>query len=234
LALRFCPCAGGSLEPRPAPGQLDLALVHVRRDADRRRLVAHRTLTGLADPPGGVGRELVAAPPVELLDRAVQADHAFLDQVAELHAAALVALRDRDHEPEVGVDHQLLGRQVSTLDALGQRHFVRSRQQPVAARRVHEEAQAVGRPRDLRGGLCARRRSGVVLDGHDLDALGIKLCPELGQILGLELVRDGECLQGRLVDEAELLGFVDKRLEIKFSKVGQGVSLLSIHSAGPF
>src|SRR5439155_21323195 len=84
--------AGRSLQPHAGTGELDLALVHVRRDADRRRLVAHRTLTGLADPPGGVRRELVAAPPVELLDCPVQADDALLDQVAELHATALVAL----------------------------------------------------------------------------------------------------------------------------------------------
>jgi hypothetical protein len=34
-------------------------------------------------------------------------------------------------------------------------------------------------------------------------------------------VRDGERLEGRLVDAAELLGLVEKRLEIKFSKIRQ-------------
>src|SRR5207249_6612065 len=106
------------LQAGAGTAELDLALVHVRRDADRRRLIAHRTLAGLAGPPGGVRRELVPAPPVELLDRAVQANHALLDEVAELHAAALVALCARDHETQIGVDHELLGRVVSALDAL--------------------------------------------------------------------------------------------------------------------
>jgi hypothetical protein len=37
----------------------------------------------------------------------------------------------------------------------------------------------------------------------------------------LELVRDRERLENRLVDGAELLGLVEKRLQIKFSKVRQ-------------
>ena len=41
--------------------------------ADRARLVGERARDRLADPPGRVGRELVAAAPVELLDRADQA-----------------------------------------------------------------------------------------------------------------------------------------------------------------
>jgi hypothetical protein len=83
--------------------------------------------------------------------------------------------------------------------------------------------------------MDARRRGGVVLGRHDLDTLRIELGAELGQILRLELIRDRERLQGRLVDGAELLGLVDERLEIKFSKVSQGGSLLSNHFfAGPF
>jgi hypothetical protein len=34
-------------------------------------------------------------------------------------------------------------------------------------------------------------------------------------------VRKGERLEGRLVDAAEFLGLVEKRLEIKFSKIRQ-------------
>ena len=63
------------------PRDLHPPLVDVRRHPDRRRLVRDRPLTGLADPPGRVRGELVPAPPVELLDGAVQPDRAFLDQV---------------------------------------------------------------------------------------------------------------------------------------------------------
>src|SRR5215213_7276847 len=52
------------------PRDLALALADVHRDADRARLVRDAALDRLADPESGVGRELVAAAPVELLRRA--------------------------------------------------------------------------------------------------------------------------------------------------------------------
>src|SRR6185295_14386623 len=63
----------------------------------------------LADPPGRVGREFVAAAIFELIDRLHQADIALLDQVEELQPAIGVFLGDRDDEPEVRLDHLLLG-----------------------------------------------------------------------------------------------------------------------------
>ena len=111
------------------------------------RLVRDRALARLADPPGGVGRELEPAPPVELLHRAVEADDAVLDQVEQGQVVALVALGDRDHEAEVRVDHPLLRRRVAALDALRQRDLVRRGEQRVAAGAVHEQGQRVGRCR---------------------------------------------------------------------------------------
>ena len=84
-------------------------LDHVHRDTDRARLVGDRARDRLANPPGRVGRELVAAPVFELVDRLHQADVAFLDQVEELQAAVGVLLRDRDDQSQVGLDHFLLG-----------------------------------------------------------------------------------------------------------------------------
>ena len=84
-------------------------LDHVHRDADGARLVGDRAGDRLPDPPGRVGRELVAAAVLELVDRLHQADIAFLDQVEELQAAVGVFLGDRDHEAQVGLDHLLLG-----------------------------------------------------------------------------------------------------------------------------
>ena len=63
-------------------------LHHVDGDADRAALVRDRPRHRLADPPGRVGRELVAAPVVELLHRADEAERALLDQVQERQAAA--------------------------------------------------------------------------------------------------------------------------------------------------
>ena len=78
------------------------------RDADGPRLVSNRAGDRLADPPRRVGRELVAAAVLELVDRLHQADVAFLDQVEELQAAVGVFLGDRDHQAQVGFNQFLL------------------------------------------------------------------------------------------------------------------------------
>src|SRR5262249_60689913 len=80
------------LEPAGGARQLLLPLDHMHRYADRPRVVRHGALHRLADPPGRVGRELVAAAPVELLDRAVETERALLDQVQERNAETAVAL----------------------------------------------------------------------------------------------------------------------------------------------
>src|SRR5439155_26277769 len=106
------------LELRRRAVELDPPLLDVHRDADRLRLVRDRALAGLADPPRRVRRELVALAPVELLGGAVQADDALLDEVQQRHVMTLIALRNRDDEPKVGVDHPLLRCSVALLDAL--------------------------------------------------------------------------------------------------------------------
>ena len=83
-------------------------LDHVHRDADGAGLVGHRAGDRLADPPRRVGRELVALGVVELLDRADQAEVALLDEVEERHAAAGVALGQRDDEAQVRLEQVVL------------------------------------------------------------------------------------------------------------------------------
>src|SRR5574342_614837 len=84
-------------------------LDHVHRDPDGAGLVGDGARDRLADPPGGVRRELVAATVLELVHGLHQADVPLLDQVEELEPAVRVLLRDRDDETEVGLDHLLLG-----------------------------------------------------------------------------------------------------------------------------
>src|SRR4051812_31643690 len=71
----------------------------VNRDADRARLVGQGAGDRLADPPGGVGRELEALAVIELLRRANETERPLLDQVQERQALVAVVLRDGDDEP---------------------------------------------------------------------------------------------------------------------------------------
>jgi hypothetical protein len=81
-------------------------LVHVHRQADGACApVGGTTRDGLTDPPRGVGGELESLAPVELLDRAQEAEVALLDQVTQRQAGRREAPRDGDDEPQVGLDH---------------------------------------------------------------------------------------------------------------------------------
>ena len=140
-------------------------LDHVHRDPDRARLVGDRPRDGLADPPGGVGRELVAAPVVELLDRADQPERALLDQVEERQPAAEVALRDRDDQAQVRLDHLLLGDHVAALDALGQADLFVGGEQVHPPDRAQVEPQRVEARLDRQVDLRLLRRV-LRLDGR--------------------------------------------------------------------
>src|SRR5918997_425322 len=101
------------------PGEPALALLDVRREADRPRRVRQAALDALTDPERGVRRELEALAPVELLGGANEPQRALLDEVAERQTQPLVAARLRDDEPQVRIDHAVLGSDVAALDALG-------------------------------------------------------------------------------------------------------------------
>ena len=118
-------------------------LHHVHGDADRPRLVGDRPRHRLADPPGRVGRELVAAPVVELLDRPDQPEAALLDQVEEGEPAAEIAFRDRDDEAQVGLDHLPLRQHVAALDPFRQFDLLRRGQQVDPPDRAQVEPQRV-------------------------------------------------------------------------------------------
>ena len=201
-------------------------LDHVDRDADGPPLVRDRTRDGLANPPGRVRGELVAAPVVELLDRADQPERALLDQVQERQAAAQVALGDRDDEAEVRLDHLLLGVQVAALDPLGQRDFLLRGEQLHAPDRAQVQPQGVQARLDREVDLGLPRRVGVLLPaglgpleaaaladrgppvvGDDVDALLLQVRMELGDLLlrDLDLLqRGGDLREGQ---DASVLAF---------------------------
>ena len=84
-------------------------LDHVHGDANGARLVGDSAGNGLADPPGRVGGELVAAAPLEFVHGLHQTDVAFLNQVEELKAAVGVFLGDGNDQAKIGLDQFFLG-----------------------------------------------------------------------------------------------------------------------------
>ena len=92
-------------------------LNHVYRNTDRTRLIRNRTGDRLTDPPRCVGRELKALGAVELLNCLDQTEVALLDQIEKQHAAADIALCDRDNQSQVRLSQALLGT-VAELDIL--------------------------------------------------------------------------------------------------------------------
>ncbi len=91
---------------------------HVDGNANRTSLICHGARDGLADPPRCVGRELEALCVVKLLNCSNQTEVAFLNEIEEEHAAAGVALRQRDDEAEVCFEEVVLRIATVTSDDL--------------------------------------------------------------------------------------------------------------------
>ena len=175
-------------QPVLDPADLPFLVEDVHRHANRPSLVRHSPLNRLTDPPRRVGRELVSAPPVELLDRTDQPQDALLDQVDQREIVALVALGDRDDEAEVGVDHPFLGLLISTLDPLGELELLPRRQQRIASHLVEEELERVGgRSRKVAVGIrdLARLLPTVVVTHLDLGC--VEVLVESPELLRVEL-----------------------------------------------
>jgi hypothetical protein len=184
--------------------------------ADRPRLVRERPRDRLADPPGRVRRELVAPAPVELLDRADQAERAFLDQVEERQALVPVVLRDRDDEPEVRLDHVCLRAHVPALDLLGELDLLGGGQQRMASRLAEEELERVRRRlvRDLERG-----RRGLLLLLFlwllgNLDPPSLELVEQRVRLEHVQLVRLDQLRELRLADRAGALCGLQQTLDV--------------------
>ena len=81
----------------------------VAGDADQARLLVEGPPDRLADPERRVGGELEAAPPVELVDRVLEAEVALLDEVEQVHALRQgIPTGDADDEAQVGPDEAIL------------------------------------------------------------------------------------------------------------------------------
>src|SRR6266496_1843897 len=159
-----------------------LALHDVDGNPDRAGLVRDSALHGLPDPPGRVRRELEPAAPVELLDRPDQPDDPLLNQVEQRQVMALVALGDRDDEPEVRVDHSVLRLLVPALDPF----------------------------RELAVDVGALLGLAAAVVGH-LDPALVELVVDPAHLVVVELVLGDELVEARQVDAAEPLSLGDQR-----------------------
>jgi hypothetical protein len=186
----------------------------VHRHPDRARLVRERARDRLPDPPGGVGRELVTAAPVELLDGADQPQRAFLDQVEERQALVAVVLGDRDDETQVGLDHPLLRLHVAALDLLRELDLLGRGQQLVPAGLAEEELQCIGRGLDRRGRRRRRRLLDFLRVVDDLHAARLELAVQQVELEDVELVYLGEVVQLGLPDAARRLARLEQELDV--------------------
>jgi hypothetical protein len=112
--------------------------------------------TGLLDPPGGVGGELAAAPPVELVDGGDQAQRSLLDQVEQLQPAPLITFRDRNNESQVRFDHASPSGRVASFDPLRKLHFLHGGEQRDAANLAEIETKQIAGPVGQRRGAPKR------------------------------------------------------------------------------
>src|SRR5215218_1749514 len=212
-----------------ALGAADLVelLHHVDRDADRAGLVGQGTRDRLADPPRGVGRELEALAVIELLRRAYQTECALLDEVEERESLVPVVLGDGDDEPQVGLDHLLLGVEVAALDPASEVDLFLGGEEPDLADVLQEQLKGVGGhvrleiDRRLRlaatalvgGALLLRGEGGVDL----LDQLDLGPLEESVQLLDVRFVqvdllhRRGDLGKGQ---DAHLLALEDQTLHL--------------------
>ena len=191
-------------------------------------MVRHGALHGLADPPGRIRGELEAAAPVELLDRAIEAERSLLDQVEERHSQPAISLGDRDDEPQVRLDHAALGDRITALDALRERDLVGSGQELVAAHVCEEELQRIGRARQRLGGPDGRfclfllplgvgqllLGVGVGLRLSHLETDGLELTRDLLGFLVVQLVLEHKRLELDRFHPAALLRALDQTLDL--------------------
>src|SRR3954447_13282006 len=133
----------------------------MRRDLDRPR-VDDRVGERAADPPDGVRRELQAAAMVELLDGADQADGPLLHEIVVGSSTPAIPLRERMDEPQGALDHLSLGREVTTLDALGELDLLGGREEAgVAAAAVRRRTWVAGISRHRREHRTRRTGAGL-------------------------------------------------------------------------
>ena len=126
----------------------------------------------------------------------------------------LVALRDRDDQAQVRVDHLILRLEIPALDPLGELDLLLLRQQRVAPDLLHEELQRVGR----RHGEVAVDVGGLRLTAAvvaQLDPAAFDLLVEVLDLLLAQLECLDERVDLRVLEALELLTTFEEGLQLR-------------------
>ena len=136
----------------------------------------------------------------------IRPERALLDEVEEREPLVAVVLRDRDDEPQVGLDHQLLRLGVATLDPLCELHLLRGREQAVtpASRRKSCRASVV-----VSGGGVGAEGGSTTASTH-LDAALVELAQQRLVLERRELVRVHDLGDLGRADRARLLAALEQ------------------------
>ena len=94
-----------------APGahQLIDRLDHMYRNPDGARLIGNRAGDRLTYPPCRIGAELIPTAIFKLINRLHQANIAFLNKIEKLQTPVSIFFGNRNHQPQIGLDHFFLG-----------------------------------------------------------------------------------------------------------------------------
>ena len=162
-------------------------------NTDGAGLIRDGTRDGLADPPGGVGREFVALAVIELVHRFDQAQIALLNEIQKQHAAAHITLGDGHHQAQIGLGELLLGRLVALFHALGDVDFLLGRQKGNLADFLEVHAHGVVNADPLGHAQIDLfrldqlfRRNGIKLR-HHVHAHALERLVDLVHLIGVDL-----------------------------------------------
>ena len=122
---------------------------------------------------------------------------------------ALVALRDRDDQAQVRVDHLVLRLEVAALDPLRELDLLLLRQQRVAPDLLHEELERVGR-RDGEVAVDVGRLRLAAAVVAELDAAALDLLVEVLELVLAELERLDELVHLGVLEALVLLAAVEQ------------------------
>ena len=205
--------------PGDPDGLVD-GLNHVNRNTDGACLIGDGSRDGLTNPPGGIGRELVALGIVKLLHGFNETEVSFLDQIQEQHAAPDITLGNGNDKTEVCFRHAAFRFFIAFRHAFCQIQFLLRSQQGNLSDLLEIHAHRIIRGKAVQqcvgigylfGGnlfdlteIVQLRQQIVIQNRHQVAACIVDVNAGLLQLL-IELV-NRFCIQVQLIQQIQVLG----------------------------